>query len=230
MTSRKKFEPSSFDWLRALNRIAHLSKGAVKVGVAIWSYNFGKMEAFPNYSALAVDCGWRSTGRLSEYVRELVDAELLVVTKVMVSGRPSNHYTLVVPSHADEERPHTSEWDVQARQSARTSHDGVNVRENLRDHVTDKSIEECAPSVHVNQEDDINGWDSSSCDGPAAQDAASPPSLLGEIQKISSLYIKSDSFSPGIPARRVAASPHCADRSEWASQDPWGHMSSGEEW
>lgn len=229
MSKNKALESSSFDWLREMNRISHLSRGAVKVGVAIWSYNFGKMEAFPNYTHLAKDCGWKSMGRMHEYIGELVDADLIRITKESRYGRISNHYTLTLPKHDMVEGSFTTGCNDQARQGEVTLHDGVNIREKERDKRRDNPIERNAPTVHEYHGSE-NSSRSSLLDGPASQDAASPQQIQEEIWNLGNQVFTSDSFFSGIPARQNAATPHVADSEDKRSWNQMKDEIPNEEW
>lgn len=125
MRNTSQTKTPSYDWLRELNLIGSLSKGAVKVAIAIWSRNFGKMEAFPSYSTIARDCGWSSSGRVRGYIKELVNANLLTIEKKWKGGRHHNHYVLHIPQHAVVDQHDTDVWGMPTQMGASTQHGGV---------------------------------------------------------------------------------------------------------
>lgn len=184
MTKKKNPQSSSFDWLREMNQVQGLTRGAIKVGVAVWSYNFGKMEAYPNYSHIADDCGWKSVGRINEYIDELVRERLLIVTKEMKFGRFSNHYTLTLPSHHSVNPPLTTGWNDGALQGEGSVPDGVNIRDKAIEKPREQSIENVAPVAH---------------------------DVEKELKEMWNLHCSSDPIFPGSDARPYAAAPPVAE-------------------
>jgi hypothetical protein len=88
-----------FFWVHGLLGSRTISDGAKLTGLGIWKYASKSGYCYPNQTEIASARGIKSTGRISQHVKELKHAGLLTVGKARGNGKwRSANYQLHLPA------------------------------------------------------------------------------------------------------------------------------------
>ena len=87
------------EWLKRVWSMPDLH-GPKQVAVALWGFANEQGFCYPNIQQIAQAIGARSDSRMSDHIRRLAEADLIVIgQQPTAAGWQSNNYRLVIPTH-----------------------------------------------------------------------------------------------------------------------------------